>query len=476
MKIVDARTARSVVGQAGRYHAHMRGTLASVLGLLLLQGTLPAQMPSKELAQVAAAYAAKVTASAIFVSGRSLESVLEQELAPTRPIEKLIGPLLRFDVDAEAKKVTVRLGIAKATAQYVAGLGCSLAEARDDTLDLDAEAHEGSPVLPICEPEAFDPEAVRRALDAAFAEPHADRRMHTRAVVVLHRGKLVAERYADGFDADMPLAGWSMTKTLTHALLGMRVADGKLDIDAPANVPQWRAPGDARGKILVRHLLQMDSGLEWNEDYDDPNSDVLRMLFASRDHAATFTSKQPAAAPGERYQYASGSTNTLCLRAAAHVPRPRIDYWRYPQRLFGQLGMRTAVLETDPSGTFVGSSYGFASARDWARLGQLYLQDGVYGGKRILPEGWVAAAREPVPSSNGRYGHHVWLNRDPDGDGPKQRRWPELPEDLFHMDGHEGQYVVIAPSAELVIVRLGCTKNGGFRIQSLVQDLLDARR
>lgn len=441
--------------------------------------------PSPELAEVAAAYAAKVAASALFVSGRTLESVRAEELAPTRPLEALIAPLLRFDVDPETATVTCTLGRAKATAVRTAGCGCALLPAGADVAALRRRGATDDRVqptaaaidwprgdrMPDARPNGIDLAAVGRAVDAAFAEPHPDKRVHTRAVVVLHRGRLVAERYADGYDAAMPLPGWSMTKTLTNALLGRRVAEGKFALDAPPAVPEWHTPADdPRAAIGVRDLLTMTAGLAWNESYDDQDSDALRMLFRSADHAAVYVARPVDAPPGARYRYASGSTNLLCklLRATFQSDDA---YWRYPRQLFDALGMRTAVLETDPSGTFVGSSYGFASARDWARLGLLYAQDGVFAGERVLPAGWVHASATPHPASNGRFGLHVWLNADPDGDGPAERMWPDLPADLLHMDGHEGQYCVISPSAELVVVRLGCTKSGGFGLRALLRDL-----
>lgn len=444
-----------------------------------------AQQPSKELAQVAAAYAAKISASAIFVSGRTLESVLEQELAPSRPLEALIKPLLRFHVDRKNKTVTCRLGVGKATARMHASLGCSLVAS--DKVPSDAlHRFTSKPVPPRAEQSGpgrmhwphtedvsqepttgIDRDLLKQALERAFAEPHNNKRIHTRAVVVVHKGQIVAERYGQGFGKDMPLPGWSMTKTLTNALIGMRVGDGKLDLGAMIRTP---TEGSVFAEPTVTNLLTMTAGLRWNEDYDDPTSDAVRMLFTSSDHAKTYIEQPQAAQPGRQFEYTSGATNLLCklLRGSFEDDG---SYWSHPARLFAQLGMQTAVLETDPSGTFVGSSYGYASARDWARLGLLYQQDGVFFGQRILPAGWVKQSTTATPASHGNYGYQIWLNADPGTGGPKNRKWPDLPADLFSMDGHEGQYCVISPSAELVIVRLGCTKNGGFDLHGLLRDV-----
>lgn len=473
---------------ARRYHPGMRSVLA-IVSVLGLASTAPAQVPSKEMAQAAAAYAAKVTASAIFVSHRTLESVLEQEFAPTRPLDAILKPLLRFDIDRERRRVTCRLGRMRATAVYHEGLGCSLVQGPVDparrrySKPLPAFDASRDPARPWPLGEAVQPSPatgidhaeVKAALDLAFAEPDPKKPVFTRAVVVVHKGQLVAERYADGFDAQMPLPGWSMSKTLTNALVGLHVGDGSFDVDGRPAVSGWREEGDDRARILNRHLLAMSAGLSWNEDYADPNSDALRMLLFSRNHPDVYAQQPAAAAPGSRYQYASGATNLLC-RELRSAYSSRLRYWQMPTRLFQRLGMHTAVLETDPAGTFVGSSYCFASARDWAKFGLLYLQDGVMFGQRVLPKGWVRRSTSPAasPASGGRFGWQLWLNRDPDGDGPKQRRWRDLPEDLFHMDGHEGQYVVVSPSHELVIVRLGCTKAGGFPLTRFVGALLAA--
>ncbi|MCK5943264.1 MAG: serine hydrolase, partial [Planctomycetes bacterium] len=219
-----------------------------------------------------------------------------------------------------------------------------------------------------------------------------------------------------------------------------------------------------------RHLLSMSAGLAWSEDYSDPDSDALRMLLFSRDHAEVYARRPAQHEPGAQFVYASGATNLLC-RSLREPYGDDLTYWQMPARFFQSVGMHSAILETDPSGTFVGSSYGYATARDWAKLGLLYLQDGVMFGQRVLPVGWVARSTTPIPASGGRYGWQIWCNRDPDGAGPQQRRWPGLPEDLFHMDGHEGQYVVVSPTAQLVFVRLGCTKAGGFPLTRVLREL-----
>ncbi len=460
------------------------------IALPALAMLLPAQTPKDALdprmAEIAAAYAAKVAASAVFVSGRELDSVLAEELYPDRPLERLIRPFLRLQVDRDQGTVTAILGKAHATAVRTANVGCTLLA---DGVDAEALAARGSPrQAPITErsewplgeitagpaPKAtIDEAALTAAIAAAFVEPANGPALRTRAVVVVHRGRLIAERYAAGYDTTMALPGWSMSKTLTNALIGIRMHQGKLDLQAPLRTAPWPAT-DPRRALRLHHLLTMTPGLAWNEGYEDPASDVLRMLFTSKDHAEVQTALNLEHEPGSSWRYSSGVTNLLC-RELRRTFADDADYWAFPEReLFAPLHMHHAVLETDPSGTFVGSSYGFATARDWARLGLLYAQDGVFAGKRILPEGWVSASAAASPASRGRFGRHLWLNADPDGDGPQPRMWADLPENLMHMDGHEGQYVIVLPTEQLVIVRLGCTKAGGFDLHGLIRAVLRA--
>jgi CubicO group peptidase (beta-lactamase class C family) len=271
----------------------------------------------------------------------------------------------------------------------------------------------------------------------------------------------------------MPLPGWSATKTWTDALLGCRVREGKLDPAAPLPVPEWPA-GDARATLRLDDLLRMQSGLAWNESYESPDSDVLHMLFACGDGAALAARQPLRSAPRTQFVYSSGTTVLLC-RVLRSTFATDADYWAYPQRaLFDRIGMHSARIEADPSGTLVGSSFGYATARDWAKFGQFYLQDGVWNGERLLPAGWVTQARTPTPThARGGFGRHLWLNAGEPGN-PEHRAYPKLPTDVFFLSGHEGQYVVVFPQQRLVVVRLGCTKSGGFDIHGLLQRVVAA--
>ena len=248
-----------------------------------------------------------------------------------------------------------------------------------------------------------------------------------------------------------------MAKSALNALLGVLVRQRVLSLDDRAPVPEWAEAGDPRRRITIGQLLRMTSGLRFRETYTNPVEDVMQMLFGRADGAAFAASQPLEATPGSRWQYASGTTNILSrivrarLGDAAYRDAPR-------HLLFDAVGMRTATLEPDAAGNFVASSFMYASARDWARLGLLFLNDGVWQGRRLLPEGWVAYSRTPTPQSpDGEFGAHLWLRvpryyQDPEGPAA-------LPDATFHAIGHEGQFVSVVPSHELVVVRLGLTRH-----------------
>jgi len=284
---------------------------------------------------------------------------------------------------------------------------------------------------------------------------------------VVKNGRIVGERYGEGFSADTPLLGWSMTKTVTAAIIGTLVRKGRLALDQDDLFELWST--DDRSTITIAELMAMSSGLAFNEDYGDV-TDVTRMLYLEPDMAGFAAAKDLVAAPGSVFSYSSGTTLMLSRiwqdsfdDQAAALAWPR-------DALFAPLGMRSAVFEADARGTFAGSSYLYATARDWARFGQFLMQDGVWQGRHILPDDYVAMMREPAPASDGVYGKgQLWLRR-PGGDAEA-----DLPDDTFWLRGHDGQSVTIVPSRDLVVVRLGLTPSKlGYRPQALVAALAAA--
>ena len=413
---------------------------------------------------VGSGYSAEILCGAVFVSGRDSAAVEAEDLS---------GPgfeLLRyFDkrVDRDDKRVTASFhGLASQTAIFRDGFGCTRI---DDGTDLDPPAL--SP-LPPPDPEALWPEGERvdlevpgidratldAAVDSAFTEPDPAHPRNTRALVVVYRGRIAAERYEPGFDQNTKLIAWSMTKGAMNALIGLRVKDGKLAVSDQALLPEWRGLGDKRGGISLDDLLRMSSGLAFDESYDDPLADVTEMLFVTGDMAKFAALKKLLHPPGSYWSYSSG-TSVLLAAILRETFASEDDYLRFPrERLFGPLGMRSAVLETDASGTFVGSSLLYATARDYARLGLLFLHDGVWQGERLLPEGWVAYTLTPAKAApDDSYGAQMWLKL-PESAGYGE---PPIPDDGFYFLGHEQQIVAIVPSRDLVIVRLGLTQAGG---------------
>ena len=302
---------------------------------------------------------------------------------------------------------------------------------------------------------------VQEIVRQAFDKP-GENIQKTRAVVVVHRGQIVGEQYAPGFDKETPLLGWSMTKSIVNALYGIQVMRGKIDIHQPVNPPEWT---DNRKAITYNNLLQMNSGLEWTEDYASI-SDATKMLFEASDVSGVQLNKPLEFPIGEHWEYSSGTTNLLSglLRRQFATTQSYLDFPH--EALFGKLGMNSMVLETDLVGNYIGSSYSFATPRDWAKFGLLYLQDGVWNGERILPEGWVRYTATPAQGSEGDYGAQFWLNAGGE--------YPKSPKDMFYCDGYQGQYVYILPSQDLVIVRMGLLGYPDFAADDLVSGVVDA--
>lgn len=302
--------------------------------------------------------------------------------------------------------------------------------------------------------------ATTALLDAHFDSESADRYGVALACVIQQHGVVAAERYGinphthEPVTPDTTLISWSMAKSFTHALVGMLVQDGLLDINARAPVPEWA--GDSRREITLHQLLTMTSGVAFNEDYVDESSHCVEMLFGSgQSDTAAYAAALPLIhTPGTVFNYSSGTTNIISRICgdALGGGAATLDYIQ--ARLFDPLQMTSATVRLDQSGTFVGSSFVFATAREFGRFGQLYLQDGVWDSQRLLPSGWVDAARTPVPvrvDEDHHYGAHWWLWKDPVG---------------FGAHGFEGQYTLVFPDTDLVIVRLGVSPTDDQKAQT----------
>lgn len=392
-------------------------------------------------------YAAKNLASAVFVSGREAKDVEAIDLNFS---------LIRYTsntVDYENKTVTSRFLWGKSTAIYREGCGVTL------LCGTSAEELRGQrfPMRILSEVQSEQDSTVRAQLQvgdsvvaerlAPIAKAFVNERAykgHPFAFVVVHKGGVVAECYDKGIRPDTKLLSWSMAKSFANALIGIMVKDSLLDIYAPMDIPEWQ--DDGRKAITLHDLMQMQSGLEWNEDYG-ARSDVNIMLHCESDMGLYALMKPLEYEPGTHWQYSSGTTNIVMRYLRSRFPTDEAFLHYMHSRLFAPLDIVAPVFEQDMSGTPVGSSYLYATARDFARFGQMYLDDGCVGNKRILPERWVDYTRKPAAASDGRYGAFFWLNRC--------GKFPDVPKDMYYCDGHDGQDIFIFPSHQLVVVVLG---------------------
>ncbi|WP_420579791.1 serine hydrolase domain-containing protein [Reichenbachiella sp.] len=409
-------------------------------------------------------YTAKIACSCTFIGQLNEETIRTKELN--------FGPLqlANFKIDKTEKSVTASVfGLYPKTAVYRKGLGCALLTALEPNeayrTHIEPFKQKHDSLLHWFDNRSLPTSpALAKAINSAFIEENPDSPKNTRAVVVLHKGQLIGEQYAPEVNKDTPLLGWSMTKSLTSTLYGILSDRNVLDINDKTNIPEWQ--NDSRSKITWKHLLQMNSGLKWKEDYTDL-SDAVTMLFNS-DAIGEYAQSVPAESDPETvWIYSSGTSNILSSQMKKHF-KSREDYLQFPYtQLFGRLGMYSMRIETDATGDFVGSSYAWATARDWAKIGQLYLQNGVWEGESILTPEWVSFVQEPAAGSDQLYGGHFWINSG--------GRFSNIPLDAYSMNGFHSQRVMIIPSEDLVIVRLGVTyKRGDFDFNEWYGEILTA--
>jgi CubicO group peptidase (beta-lactamase class C family) len=402
-----------------------------------------------------------------FVSGLDPARVFA-ETTSAMPRTGLISWALDYRVDRARKDVSVTLfGFGRSHAVYRGeGLGCYL-DHGGAVAEIALPAADIRPALlsEIGGPSVTSPQTPKlaAALDRAIAEPEKSTPRNTRAIVVLRDGRIIAERYADGIGIDTPLLGFSATKSVISALAGILVRQGTLKLHEPVPMPTWRGAGDARGAITLDHLLRHTAGLALGSSLQASLASALepvnRMKFMEPDMATYAESMPLETTPGAAWNYHDGNTVILAHLIRQATGGRAADMMRFArQELFEPLGMRHATLEFDASGNAEGSSQLLASARDWARFGQLYLNDGIAGGKRILPEGWVRYSATPTPGAWVGQGAGFWTNQG-DSFGASYRTERGWPRDAFYAKGTLGQYVIVVPSERLVIVRLGRSPN-----------------
>lgn len=431
---------------------------------------------------------AKLLCSGTFVIGRDPDEFLEHDLKTHRRPEGM--PLdwseIAANIDRDARTVTMSARGISRTAVYHPGQGSTIVPVgaagvhftpTPVTTALPAAATTPWPLGDRLPDEPPPPNVDQAALDAALALALDDTRqpvaVRTRALIVAHQGRIIGERYAPGFTKDTRHITWSMGKSITAALIGLLVKDGHFAIADPAPLAEWRRPGDPRGAITLRHLLNMSSGLEFLRAQDDDKLDLgwtrfddhMYIYYGAIDVFAHSIARRAADPPGTAWRYRNGDPLTLGKIVRQTVEARGEDYLTFPQRaLFDRIGMRTMVLEPDPWGNFIMTGFDYGTARDWTRFGLLHLWDGIWrpSGERILPEGWGDFVRTPAPADAERhYGGQFWLNAG--------GRLPRVPRDAFYPAGAWGQVVVIIPSRDLVITRLG----HAFPLDNAFDDYLD---
>lgn len=427
---------------------------------------------------------AKCICTAVFASGR------QPEEAAVNSGGMILGEdyhrQARYEIDYDRKTVTGLLGDSiSRTATFVGDQGCIL----DVEKGLHFEPVAVTTALPPAESlpwpmgdrmteaaATYPADLLQQAADRAFA-PDA----LTAAFLVVHRGNIILERYRDGIDKDTQLESWSMGKSLTATLIGRLIEQGKLELDQPAPIPEWQQEGDPRGQITIRQLLQMSSGLKFpsygrtrdstvagsgSYDGEVPLAQLTHIYpYTGSINVFDFAVNRPLEfAPGSKGagQYRNADPLTLGYVLRRIVESEGRSYWTWPQEeLFDQIGIRKQLMETDRYGNFILTGYDYGTARNWARIAQLYLQDGEWMGKRLLPEGFVDFVSTPAPAwEDPIYGGQFWLNTN-------HNSYPDLPEDAYAMRGGGGQNVIIVPSLDLVVVRLGHSRGADAVKESL---------
>jgi len=462
-----------------------------VLVLVFIAAAILGVYKNREYVQqlpIGCSFKAKALCAAIFVSGRDDKTVEREDMGFNN-----LFKLFKAEINLPEKSVTCSFlgtGIFKRKAIHIDGLGPILVSSADEKnvlawrpkiIPAEPAYPEKIPwpqgdLMPSEAPSAnIDMAKIDSAVEKLFMENSPQKKLYTRAVIVVHDGRIIAERYGDGITKDTPLLSWSIAKSMVNAIVGIMVMQGKIDIKQPAPVQEWQSANDPRHYITPDHMLRMSSGLEWTEAYaEKPISDVNMMLFLQPDMAAFAAGKPQAASPDKEWRYSSGTTNIIC-RIIKDKTADINDYWNLPRReLFNKIGMRSAVWSTDARGAFVGSSFLYATARDYARFGLLYLNDGVWQGQRLLPAGWVKYSVTPTPAApQGQYGAHFWLNGGA-GVAPEERPYPRIPADTFFARGYQGQIIAVIPSCKLVIVRLGMTYDNEWGMEEFIKRVINA--
>lgn len=437
-----------------------------ILGIVVLVAVLYLGYTNYPKLDLISGFSAKSMASAHFIDGRS-KSVIEQGDNDI-PLVKLATNQLH---KKKSHAIASVFGLKTRKAIYRNGLGATLI---DDSFDVHKPY-----LMPKRTPNTCKlpyPYGTSEAKDSVFSNINypllqktvanafdvgakIDKR--SRAVLVIYKDHIIAERYSPGFSKNSKLLGWSMTKSLTATYFGILKKQRKINLNAPVSVPEWK--NDKRAKITLNDLLHMNSGLAWEEQYDKI-CDATQMLFQARNMGRVQLEKQAAFAPNTHWNYSSGTTNllSLILRNQFKSHQDYLDFWY--NSLIDKIGMESMLVETDMAGNYVGSSYGWATTRDWAKLGLLYLHRGNWYGEQLFDPAWASYVSTPTATSQGNYGAHFWLNAG--------GKFPDVPKNMYYASGFQGQMVAIFPGQDLVVVRLGLREDDVFDFNGLLSGIV----
>ena len=441
--------------------------IVKIIGALVLIAIVYLYFTLYPKLDIVTGFSAKSVASHLFIAGRSQQQT-ETEDNNIKSME-----FAKNIVDLNNKSVTsTAFGLKTRKAIYKEGLGAILLPHGKENTSLSLPKPQRN-FTPINKPFPYgnlpQKDTVFSAIDYKYLEKiivsyipnNGDISKDTRAILVIYKDHIIAERYKDGFDKKSVLLGWSMTKSVTSAVLGILSKQGKVRLEQTHLFREWE--NDERKNITLKNLLNMNSGLAWNEDYANI-SDVTKMLFLADDMAKVQIDKKMVGKPNESWNYSSGTTNLLSgfIKKQFKTEQDYLNFWY--KELIDKIGMHSMIIEPDFSGNLVGSSYGWATARDWAKFGLLYLHNGNWDGEQIIDTTWVDFTKKPTNTSKGEYGGHFWLNAG--------GIYPDVPRDLFSCNGYQGQRVFIIPSKDLVIVKFGLTTEAKFDSNTFLKKII----
>ena len=413
-------------------------------------------------------YAAKNMCSCVFVAGR------EQKEIEAKDLNFSFIKYASNTIDYENKTVTSSfLGMRSQKAFYNEKTGCSVVNhgqpfnTESIDIQLPKKLAVSSAFVDFASkkdiPSNINKEKIQNAIENHFIEVEGENPKNTRAIVVLYGNQLIAEQYAEGFDKNTKQLGWSMAKSIMSTLTGILVQKGKIDINQPTGIETWQ--NDERKNITWKHLLQMNSGLAWEENYG-AISDVTKMLYTEDDVYSFAVNHNLDGTIGKTWKYSSGTSNILSGLIRKQLDNDETYLSFANKELFNWIGAESMVLESDPAGTIVGSSYAWATPRDWAKYGLLYLQNGKVADQQIFPDWWAEFTASPAEGSENKYGTQFWKQND--------EEFPNVPKDMYFADGFQGQRIFIIPSKNIVVVRFGLSNKGDISYDKLLKEIIEA--